>query len=129
MAANPLARVKLHPYGGAVAARAAAASAFPHRGAHSLVQAAVEWMGASAAAGERWLTRVDALLRPLSAGAYVNYLDNELGASWERAYYGANYARLQRVKAAYDAERFFAFAGQAVAPAGGAGACVYKPCL
>jgi hypothetical protein len=131
VAANPLARIKVHAYGGAVAARAAAASAFPHRGAHSLVQVAARWAGnaSAAAAAERWLARVDALLRPLAAGSYVNYLDDGLGAGWERAYYGANYARLQRVKAAYDAQHFFAFPGQAVVPANGTSPCVYEPCL
>lgn len=50
-----------------------------------------------------------------NSGAYINYPDVDLadpewntsGTPWHGLYYGANYARLQRVKAAYDPRDVF----------------------
>lgn len=41
-------------------------------------------------------------------GCYQNFADPSL-RDWRRAYYGANYPRLERVKAAIDPDRVFNF--------------------
>ncbi|KAI1070498.1 hypothetical protein LB507_006718 [Fusarium sp. FIESC RH6] len=38
--------------------------------------------------------------------AYVNYIDGAV-SNWEQAYYGENYARLQKVKTEWDSDNFF----------------------
>jgi FAD/FMN-containing dehydrogenase len=100
--------------GGAVNAVAADATAFVHRDALCQLQMSASWGdGASsatiAAAGE-WLARSERAVAPYTNGeAYQNYIDPTL-ADWQTAYYGANLARLQRIKRVYDPDGVFAFA-------------------
>ncbi|SHG69423.1 FAD-binding oxidoreductase [Streptoalloteichus hindustanus] len=58
-------------------------------------------------AGEQWIDGCFQALRRWGSGhAYQNFVDPKL-PNWQHAYYGANYPRLRRVKAAYDPEGFF----------------------
>jgi len=63
-----------------------------------------------------WTKEIYAAMRPYASGyAYQNYIDASL-SDWRHAYYGVNYARLQRVKARYDPHDLFRFA-QGIRPA------------
>ena len=98
---------------GAVGRIGAAETAFVHRDALFLAQYTTNWpdgaRGANVAAQRAWLRETHATLLPYSNGeAYQNYIDPEL-SEWRAAYYGANYAKLARVKAAYDPGRLFSF--------------------
>jgi FAD/FMN-containing dehydrogenase len=107
------------PWGGAYNRVPVHATAFAHRDAMFLLKhsAAVDL---HAPAGERdaareWLARSHASVhRWGSGGVYPNFPDLDL-ADWSRAYHGANYASLQRVKARYDPDGFFRF-HQAIPP-------------
>ena len=54
-------------------------------------------------------------MQPWNAGAYVNYTDPDL-VGWPHEYYGANYPRLQAVKAQWDPHGFFTFPQGITAP-------------
>ncbi len=48
-------------------------------------------------------------LRPFVSGhAYQNYIDPDLHG-WEQAYYGSNFARLERTRARVDPHHYFNF--------------------
>src|SRR5215472_4378639 len=106
--------------GGAINRVAAADTAFVHRDALFLAQYSTSWTpapgtedagaGTAAVAAQRaWLASFHTAMRPFASGqAYQNYADPDL-ADWRRAYYGANYARLQRIKAAVDPTDLFRF--------------------
>ena len=54
-----------------------------------------------------WVDGLMDAMRPyLSGEVYQNYADEDV-ADWPHAYYGANYARLQQIKARYDPTDFF----------------------
>lgn len=109
------ATVNFLPLRGAVADTAPDATAFPHRLALSEVQYLGYWnqpSPAKEAANLAWLRRMyDDVAPRLSlggAGCYVNYADDDLAdGAWPQLYYGANYPRLQRVKASVDPAGFF----------------------
>jgi len=90
------------------------ATAFVHR-RQRLHCAYLSFWGASdppatAAACAQWVRGFHAAMRPYASGfAYQNDIDPELG-DWERAYYGANLARLQAIKRRADPAGRFAFA-------------------
>jgi FAD binding domain/Berberine and berberine like len=101
-------------WGGAINRVAPEATAFVHRKAIASAQYEVAFPpGVTAGpllAGKKWMDGWYRSLRPYVSGeAYQNYIDPDL-PDWEHAYYGANLAHLQRVKAEWDPDDVFQFA-------------------
>jgi FAD/FMN-containing dehydrogenase len=99
--------------GGAVNQVGPGATAFVHRDALFQAQYTTGWPVGSAPAEvarqHAWQREFWQSMRPYASGqAYQNYIDPDL-TNWRQAYYGANYTRLVKVKAAYDPERLFTF--------------------
>jgi FAD/FMN-containing dehydrogenase len=100
-------------FGGAINRVDPAATAFVHRDALFDAQYTTSWRNPGSAAGvanqHAWLRASYACLHPHANGqAYQNYVDPDL-TNWRQAYYGANYARLARVKVKYDPHQLFRF--------------------
>ncbi len=92
-------------------------SSFAHRGSPYLSELQTYW--SKEKDGERMINAYketrDIFLNNGVDKQYINYPD--LGfPDWEKAYYGANYERLQRVKEKYDPENIFRYE-QSVRPA------------
>lgn len=99
--------VQLFPFGGAIAAIDPAATAFVHRRALFDLQYQAYWSDpAHEAAHIDWIRSFRLAMLPYMSGAYVNYIDAD-DVDWAVAYYGANLARLEAVKAAYDSDNLF----------------------
>ncbi|PZR67376.1 MAG: twin-arginine translocation pathway signal protein [Candidatus Dormiibacter spiritus] len=112
--------IGLDAYGGAINRMAPEATAFVHRTASFSAQYDAYWPASAGSAGlaanRRWLGDLWQSLRPYTSGkAYQNYIDPEL-SDWSNAYYGANLARLRKVKAAYDPNGLFRFSQAIPAP-------------
>ena len=89
----------LDAYGGAINRPGRADTAFPHRDERFSVQV----LSYASDAATR-VKRSRARIAPYGSGAYANYADNDLALS---DYYGANLARLRRIKRQLDpANRF-----------------------
>jgi hypothetical protein len=78
-----------------------------------LAQYSTSWNEGGSAAGvarqHAWLRSYYTSMRPWASGqCYQNYVDPDL-ANWRRAYYGANYPRLARIKKTYDPHQVFRF--------------------
>jgi len=101
------------PWGGAYNRTGTDATAFAHRNERFVLKHAVV-LDADASAHERdaardWLARSWSLVHPHgSGGVFPNFPDPDLD-DWARAYHGANYERLTRVKARYDPDDVFRF--------------------
>nr|WP_322888054.1 FAD-binding protein [Streptomyces solincola] len=124
--ANPNAMVLLSSYGAAVNAVARTATASVHRDSAFKLLFQAYWNTPDEdAANIGWLREVYEevyagtggvpVADESTDGAYVNYPDidlsdprrNRSGVPWSTLYYGENYPRLQRVKAAFDPTDFF----------------------
>lgn len=63
----------------------------------------------------RWVEAFRRAMLPFTRGAYVNYCDIDI-EDWQEAYYGDNFARLVRVKTAWDPGNVFRYP-QSIPPA------------
>ena len=96
--------VHLH---GAVTRVPLAATPFPLRKDGITFDAAAHWQPPDGrGAAREWVAALNSQLPEADAGNYVNVMDREDEGSVRRAY-GANYARLQHVKAKYDPHNLF----------------------
>jgi FAD/FMN-containing dehydrogenase len=96
--------------GGAVGRVPVEATAFAHRqSAYNLVITSVWQDRDESPRNIAWTRGLFAAVQPhAAAGVYVNYLDEDDVAGRSVSAFGANYARLQAVKAKYDPANFFA---------------------
>jgi FAD/FMN-containing dehydrogenase len=119
-AAGGVGGVAFDALGGQVNRVSPTATAFVHRNALFGAQYTTDWTNGAAAPGinnqHAWLRSFWASMQPYSNGqAYQNYIDPDL-TNYAQAYYGQNYAQLQKVKKTYDPTRLFNFP-QAIVPA------------
>jgi FAD/FMN-containing dehydrogenase len=107
--------ILLDSYGGKINEPAADHTAFVHRDELFSIQYLAYFPESGTHTAERWAEKTWRSMRHhVSGAAYQNYIDPRLDG-WEKAYYGANYARLQDVKKRYDPDFRFRFA-QAIRP-------------
>ena len=106
---TPMGQLLLERIHGAATRVGVDETAFPHRreGYNFLVLA--QWMRADDTSRcVAWARETYERMQPFFAsGRYVNYLDDDETAHAVAAAYGANYRRLQRIKAKYDPKNFF----------------------
>jgi hypothetical protein len=112
--------VVMDSWGGAISRVAPGATAFVHRRALASAQYVADFPAGVASSTVRatadWMSSWYASLRPYVSGeAYQNYIDPAL-PDWAQAYYGANLARLQQVKAKWDPDGVWRFAQSIPAP-------------
>ena len=108
-------------YGGAINRIGATDTTFVHRSAEACAQvfdhlrhgAPIDDDGFH---GASLVVRSALGVRPSSSGSYQNYIDPTLH-DWQRAYYGANLPRLQRIKQRRDPDDLFHFAQSIPLPA------------
>jgi len=95
--------------GGKASRIAPDATAFVHRKAKYNFLLLGSWDDAAQnAAGMKWVNDFWEEMKPsIGEGVYVNYLGADEPAERVKGAYGANYVRLQAVKAKYDPENFF----------------------
>ena len=106
---SELSLMHLYPIDGAVHDTSTFESAWGHRNSQwSMVIAGIHADPARAEAITRWAKDYWAALHPFNpGGGYVNFMMDDEGTERVAASYGANHARLQRVKRRYDPHNFF----------------------
>jgi FAD/FMN-containing dehydrogenase len=102
--------VQLELFGGAIAKLRQDASAFWHRDKSVLIQYQNYWRDpARGQAESSWVSNAFATVDPhTTMSSYRNYCDLAL-TDWPVRYYGANYARLQQIKARLDSQNRFSY--------------------
>jgi hypothetical protein len=117
----------MQSFGGAMAGVSSTASAFYHRQAQFILEFGGSWqdgrntpVGLSAA---QWTRSLRTALQEYTHGAYVNFVDLQLGSrstgnlGYLSMYYGDNVARLRAIKRAWDPTNLFQFE-QSIPPEG-----------
>ena len=108
-APGPNNSILMDAHGGAIANTGGAATAFPHRQALFSMQFMSYWdAGADEPANLAWTRSVRQAMLPWTDGAYVNYVDGDIG-DYAARYYGGNLARLQSIKRSVDPDGVFQF--------------------
>ncbi|MFJ1736800.1 FAD-binding oxidoreductase [Streptomyces sp. NPDC088254] len=104
-----------HFFGGAANDISRTATAYVHRDSlfsvnyRVLINDPAQVTDEAKAVANSWIDNGFATIDPLSNGeTYQNWMDPSL-TDWKTSYYAENYARLTRVKAKYDPNRFFRF--------------------
>jgi FAD/FMN-containing dehydrogenase len=108
-APSPHSVIIIKRMGGAAGRVAADATPFWYRDAAHNLDIHAQWApGSPAEPHIAWARAARQAAWPASAGGgYVNFIGADQGADRIRAAYGGNYARLARIKAAYDPGNFF----------------------
>ena len=108
---SPMSALLLEHVHGAATREAADATAFPHRSAGYNMLVLSQWTNATEDQRHiSWARTTYDALQPFRRDArYMNYLDDDdaTQSAAAAAAYGANYARLQQIKAKYDPDNFF----------------------
>jgi FAD/FMN-containing dehydrogenase len=104
-----------HFFGGAANDLSRTATAYVHRDSlfsvnyRVLINDPAQVTDEAKAVANTWIDNGFATIDPLSNGeTYQNWMDPSL-TDWKTSYYAENYARLSRIKAKYDPNRFFCF--------------------
>lgn len=102
--------VSIEFFNGAVQDRAADETAFVHRDRLALLGVFGNWVGGHNEPNQsEWAERLyESVESRLSPYHYQNYPSLEV-TDWAKAYFGANYARLQAIKSQYDPDDVFHF--------------------
>ena len=105
---SPLSSMLFFPIRGKASAVAPDATAFPHRGGYHVGMYSLWSDPAVTPANVAWVRDTWQRMLPYAAGGvYVNELGEDDGSDRVAAAYGANLARLARVKATYDPDNVF----------------------
>lgn len=104
--------IALDAAGGAVNRVAPTATAYVHRKSICSIQYIANWYDSTSSSAVQsaaaWPHAVRTSMQPYVSGeAYQNYCDPQI-TDWQRAYFGANYARLAKIKSRYDPHNLFA---------------------
>ena len=105
---NSTTELQFEPFGGALASKAVADTAFPWRTAIGSVQWIVNFSSTPTSTVKtstyNWISTGHTKFGSASVGAYINYLEPSRPMS---AYYGSNYARLRQLRTKYDPAGLF----------------------